>query len=73
MASQIGIESSGRIAILNNPGTGYENLVAAGITATSFAGNGAAITAINPANISGGTAGISITGNADTVDGIHAS
>jgi len=28
VASQIGIESSGRIAILNNPGTGYENLVA---------------------------------------------
>lgn len=28
VASQIGIESSGRIAILNNPGTGYENLIA---------------------------------------------
>jgi len=28
VASQIGIESSGRIAILNNPGSGYENLVA---------------------------------------------
>lgn len=27
VASQIGIEPSGRIAILNNPGTGYENLV----------------------------------------------
>ncbi len=27
VASQIGIESNGRIAILNNPGTGYENLV----------------------------------------------
>jgi len=27
VASQIGIESSGRIAILNNPGTGYESLV----------------------------------------------
>lgn len=26
VASQIGIESSGQIAILNNPGTGYENL-----------------------------------------------
>lgn len=29
VASQIGIEATGRIAILNNPGTGYENLIAA--------------------------------------------
>ncbi len=28
VASQIGIESSGRIAILNNPGTAYENFIA---------------------------------------------
>ncbi len=28
VASQIGIEASGRIAIRNNPGTGYENFVA---------------------------------------------
>jgi hypothetical protein len=28
VASQIGIESTGRIAILNNPGTAYENLIA---------------------------------------------
>jgi hypothetical protein len=28
VASQIGIETSGRMAILNNPGTGYENLIA---------------------------------------------
>ncbi len=28
VASQIGIESSGRIAILNNPGTAYENVAA---------------------------------------------
>jgi len=28
VASQIGIESGGRITILNNPGTGYENFVA---------------------------------------------
>jgi hypothetical protein len=28
VASQIGIESSGRISILNNPGNGYENLIA---------------------------------------------
>jgi hypothetical protein len=34
VASQIGIESSGRIAILDNPGTGYENFIARDITAT---------------------------------------
>ncbi|MDO9187456.1 MAG: hypothetical protein Q7W13_15690, partial [Bacteroidia bacterium] len=33
VASQIGIESSGRMAILNNPGTGYENLIANMISA----------------------------------------
>ena len=27
IASQIGLESTGRIAILNNPGTGYENII----------------------------------------------
>ena len=32
----------------------------------SFSGNGSAITAINPANIAAGTAGISISGNAAT-------
>ncbi|MDD2487262.1 MAG: tail fiber domain-containing protein, partial [Candidatus Gracilibacteria bacterium] len=36
VASQIGIESSGRIAILNNPGTGYENLIANAIYGTAF-------------------------------------
>jgi hypothetical protein len=30
------IESGGRIAIMNNPGTSYENLVANNITATAF-------------------------------------
>ncbi len=35
IASQIGVEASGRIAILNNPGTGYENLIANEITSTS--------------------------------------
>ena len=40
VASQIGIQSSGRIAILNNPGTSYENLIAADITSSgSFYGN----------------------------------
>ncbi|MFA5917711.1 MAG: hypothetical protein WC850_05760 [Candidatus Gracilibacteria bacterium] len=36
------------------------------VKATSFIGNGASITTITPANISAGTAGISITGNAAT-------
>ena len=35
VASQIGIESSGRIAILNNPGTGYENLISNSIYFTN--------------------------------------
>jgi hypothetical protein len=36
------------------------------IAATSFSGNGSALTNLNPANLSAGTAGISITGNAAT-------
>ncbi|MEI6349117.1 MAG: hypothetical protein WCP69_14310 [Bacteroidota bacterium] len=40
VASQIGIESSGRIAILNNPGTGYENLIAKDIYTTGNMGVG---------------------------------
>jgi hypothetical protein len=35
VASSIGIESSGRIAIFNNPGTSYEALVCSTFTATS--------------------------------------
>jgi hypothetical protein len=34
VASQIGIEATGRIAILDNPGTGYENFVAKAINST---------------------------------------
>jgi hypothetical protein len=34
VASQIGLESNGRISILNNPGTGYESLIALNIRAT---------------------------------------
>jgi hypothetical protein len=37
VASTIRIESGGRIAIMNNPGTSYENLVA-NITVTAFFG-----------------------------------
>jgi hypothetical protein len=36
VASQIGIESSGRISILNNPGSGYENLIGNSLYATNF-------------------------------------
>jgi hypothetical protein len=39
VASQIGLESSGRIAILNNPGTAYEALVASNITSTQWLRN----------------------------------
>jgi hypothetical protein len=35
VASSIAMESSGRIAIMNNPGTGYENLICYAFTATS--------------------------------------
>ena len=37
-----------------------------GLTAPSFAGNGSALTSLNPANLAAGTAGINITGNAAT-------
>ncbi len=36
------------------------------ISASGFAGSGAGLTALDPANLSAGTAGINITGNADT-------
>ena len=42
------------------------NLDASKITSGTFTGNGSGLTALNPASISAGTAGISITGNAAT-------
>ena len=36
VASQIGIEASGRIAIRNNPGTGYEQLIASNMYANDY-------------------------------------
>ena len=36
VASSIAIEASGRISIVNNPGTGYENLIASSIFASNF-------------------------------------
>jgi len=49
------------------------DIKAATVTANSFSGSGAGLTALDPAAISAGTAPISITGNAHTVDGYHAS
>jgi hypothetical protein len=40
--------------------------LAGGVIAPSFAGNGSTLTSLNPANLSAGTAGINITGNAAT-------
>jgi hypothetical protein len=40
--------------------------VSGSLTATSFSGDGSSLTNLSPANLSGGTAGISITGNAAT-------
>lgn len=42
------------------------NIAAASITGTSFAGNGAGLTQLEPANLKPGTAGINISGNAAT-------
>jgi hypothetical protein len=48
-------------------GTSGGNTTLAGqLTAGSYIGNGSGITSLNPANISAGTAGINITGNAAT-------
>jgi hypothetical protein len=55
--------------------TNFSQLAVQGITlanetilGSTFAGNGASITSLNPANISGGTAGINISGNAATAN-----
>lgn len=81
VASQIGVESGGRIAILNNPGTGYENLIANNLysagstnvsgglftqgTASTLYGANASIYA-NQANTSGG--GIMVSDDGGFVD-----
>jgi len=62
VASNISIESSGRIAILNNPGTSYEAFIAGTITAaSSFQGN---LTGNVTGNVTGSSG--STTGNAAT-------
>ena len=65
VASQIGIESSGRIAILNNPGTSYENLIANNIWGSIFYGSGAGLTGV--ALLSGAT----FTGNVNIQNGLN--
>lgn len=53
VASQIAVENSGRIAIRDNPGTGYENFVAKNITSTETLVIGTTVPTINgysPAN-----------------------
>ncbi len=81
VASQIGIESGGRIAIRNNPGTAYEHLIAQNLysagstnvagglftqgTASTLYGANASIFA-NPANTNGG--GIMISDDGGFVD-----
>ena len=53
VASSIAVENSGRIAIFNNPGTGYENLICAAFNATSGTFSGA----ISASNFSGTSSG----------------
>jgi hypothetical protein len=53
VASSIAVEASGRIAIFNNPGTGYENLICAAFNATSGTFSGA----ISASNFSGTSSG----------------
>ena len=56
VASTIGLETSGRIAIRNNPGTGYEDLIARYMFAESFNGslNGNATSSVSAGNLVGG-------------------
>jgi hypothetical protein len=53
VASSIAVENSGRIAIFNNPGTGYESLICAAFNATS----GTFSAAISASNFSGTSSG----------------
>jgi hypothetical protein len=67
VASSIMIEPSGRIAIRNNPGSGYENFVASEVYAQTFIDLNDTNYYINPSgtsNIVGLTVANTITGNA---------
>ena len=53
-------------SIVKRDGSG--NFAAGAITVASVSGNGAGLTSLNPLNLSAGTAGIDITGNAATAN-----
>jgi uncharacterized repeat protein (TIGR03803 family) len=55
------------VALTNGNNTFNGNQTVNGaLSATTLSGNGSGLTLLNPANLSGGTAGINITGNAST-------
>ena len=57
--------NGGNAALATNVGSGIA-ITNAFITNSVFAGNGAGLSGLNPANLSAGTAGINISGNAST-------
>lgn len=68
VASQIGVRTDGAIEILNNPGTGYENLIAREITAV---GNLRSNNAVFPGIIASNGAGCAGLGGAVARDGAN--
>jgi hypothetical protein len=65
-AGNVGIGTSSPTTKLEVNGTAKFNDVVTFAAAQTFSGNGSGLTNLNPANLSSGTAGISITGNAAT-------
>ena len=63
LGGMVGIGTTSPAATLDVRGTGN---FSSALSAMSFTGMGAGLTALNPANLSAGTAGINITGNAGT-------
>src|SRR5208283_1637735 len=67
MGSGASLTPSGGTITANGLAAGtYGNAVTLNNAVNSFAGNGAGLTSLAPGNISAGTAGINITGNAAT-------
>ena len=60
------IRASGGVGINTNAPNANALNVNGNVAATTFTGNGAGLTTLNPANLSAGTAPINITGNAAT-------
>ena len=56
VASSIVMEASGRIGIVNNPGTGYEAFVCGTLTASNFSGSSSGTNTGDQTNISGNAA-----------------